>query len=97
MNPLYDPGRLDPYTKQTLDDYGKHGLPPGDCLLAVLSNDLFGAYQRADEQTTATMAAIVWYVVNRLPRGCWGSKAAVEMWIEERRAERRALQQSGAV
>lgn len=97
MHPLCDPGRIRPHTKQTLDDYGKHGLPPGDCLRAVLNNDLIGAYRRADDDTMASMPAIVWYVINRLPRGCYGSEAAVEMWIEERRAARDAERASGAV
>lgn len=90
MNPLYDPGRLDPRIKQSLDDYGKHGIPTGDFLRAVLSNDLFGAFHRADPVSTATIAAIFWYVTNRLPPGCYGSEAAVDAWLEEHRARRRA-------
>lgn len=97
MNPLYDPGRIPTLTKQSLDDYAKHGIPTGDFLRAVLAGDLFAAFHRADPQSTAAIAAIVWYVQNRLPRGCYGSEAAVEAWISERRAERLAQQRSGAV
>lgn len=82
IHPLCDPGRLHPFIKKTLDDYGKHGLPPGDFLLAVLRNDLLGAYARADHDSIATFAAIIHYVRAQLPVGSYGSAAAVDMWIE---------------
>ncbi len=87
MHPIYDPDRIPPLTRQTLDDYAKHGMQPGDCLRAVLAGDLFAAFARADDLTAAAMPAIVVYV-RRLPAAAWGSYQVVQAWIDARAAER---------
>lgn len=93
-NPLTDPGRIAPRIKEALDNYGKHGLPTGDFLRAVLSNDLFTAFRRADPMSTATMAAIVAYITAFLPQGCYGSTAAVDLWLLEHRDAREAARKA---
>ena len=51
----------------------------------MLSNDLFGALQRADHETERAMPAIVRWVYNELPGNAWGSPAAVDAWLAEGR------------
>jgi hypothetical protein len=69
------------YIKDSLDLYRDHRCPPGDCLRAVLSNDLLGAFSRADPDTAAAMRSIVMYISNDFPARAWGSPEKVEAWI----------------
>ena len=57
-----------------------HATYPGGFLTAVLSNDLFDAYGRADEFSKADMDTIVKFVYNRLPGDCWGTRERVKQW-----------------
>ena len=65
-----------------LDRYVEHRIPPGSCTLAILSNDLQGAYGRADHMTAAAMHDIVRYIYNCLPSACWGSREKVQAWLK---------------
>ena len=78
--------RIPEDTRRTLDDYAGVGLPPGDCMRAVLSGDLFQAFARADAVTVAALPAIVTYVVSRMPSGSWGSHEIVSRWIARPRS-----------
>ena len=69
-------------TKLSLDRYGQIGVPTGDFLKAVLSNDLFDAYARADRENINDLPEIVQYIFNELPMKSWGSREKVEAWIE---------------
>lgn len=60
--------------------YKLHGTRPGGFLEAVLSNDLFDAYGRADNFSKADMDLIVKFVYNQLPGDCWGSREKVKQW-----------------
>ena len=60
--------------------YWKYGTDPGDCLRAILSNDLFDAFGRADEFTQADMGLIVKFIYNKLPGDCWGNRERVSKW-----------------
>lgn len=77
------PGHMPERTKRALDDYATAGLRTGDCLYSVLSNDLRGAFARADPEVAAAMPAIITYVCSCLPSRCWGSPAAVEAWLRK--------------
>lgn len=90
MHPIYDPDRVPPLIRETLDDYGKHGTPPGDCTRAILCGDLYLAYARADDETASSMPAIVRYIEERLPAGSFGSRELVADWLATRLSERRA-------
>jgi hypothetical protein len=95
LHPIYEPDRIPPMIRQTLDDYGKRGLPPGDCLRAVLCGDLFLAFARADDETSTAMPAIIVYITERLPAGSFGNYALVADWIAARKAERQAIGPGG--
>jgi len=77
-------------TLDTLDNWAKFGLPPGGFISAVLENDLADAVGRADSRNSAALVGIIDYLINELPRSCWGSYENVAAWGEARRAELRA-------
>lgn len=70
------------YTLESLEAYARTGRPTGGFLYAVLTNNLFGAYGKADRQNLAALEAIVRYVYNVMPADSWGSGQVVEAWIE---------------
>jgi hypothetical protein len=55
--------------------------PTGDCLRAVLENDLKGAFGRADEETAFGMKRILMWLYNYTPSICYGSPARVAAWL----------------
>jgi hypothetical protein len=72
--------------RRALDSYQHAGLRPGDCLYAVLTNDLRRAFAFADVEVAASMPAIMLYVNSRLPCECWGSQPIVEAWLRRPRS-----------
>ena len=76
------------WARDSLERYAEHGIPTGDCLRAVLANDLREAFGRADISTARRMAAIVAYVYNKIPRSATGSYRAVDEGIREKAEER---------
>lgn len=72
--------------KGAIDRYVSAGLRPGDCVYAVLSNDMRVAFARADAEVVAAMPAILRYLNACVPCACWGSPEAVAAWIAKCRA-----------
>lgn len=66
---------------EALTAYGREGIPTGDLLRAVLSNDLFDAMGRADAENRRGLFAITRFVYNSLPGSSWGSPAKVDAWL----------------
>ena len=62
--------------------YIEHGTPPGGFLTAVLSNDLMDALRRADDKNIESLPAWGRLLYNHIPPGAYGSRKAVEAWIE---------------
>ena len=79
-----------PHMAAGLQRYIERGIPPGHFLTALLSNDLIGAYNRADDENTAAMRLWVRFMYWELPHGSYGSPQAVEAWIESHGAAREA-------
>jgi predicted nucleotidyltransferase len=79
-----------PDIKETLDRYASQGIPTGDFLAAVLSNNLMEAMGRADSFNQATLPEICSYIYNELPSPCHGSPEKVNAWLELKRQEREA-------
>ena len=71
---------------QALHDYAWLRVPLGDFLRAVVSNNLFDAIGRADDDNLANMPAIVGYVYNEMPSQCWGSPAHYKAWVKNEAA-----------
>lgn len=68
--------------KQTIDLYVQKGVPTGSCTEAILSNDLFDAFGRADQDTRAAMFEIVSYIYNNCPSGCHGGREIYSAWLK---------------
>ena len=64
-----------------IDRYVQNGIPAGSCTEAILSNDLFDAFGRADIDTRNGMFEIVSYIHNHCPIGCHGSREAYRDWV----------------
>jgi hypothetical protein len=75
-------------TKDTLDNWEKHALPPGSFGEAVLTNDLQEAFACADDDNIAAMHSIVAYVYNKIPGACHGSVERFRDWPARLRAEK---------
>lgn len=63
--------------------YVDHHKLPGSFLQAVICNDLCNALFHADRTNRENLIAIVSYFHNETPAGCWGSKEAMEAWLEQ--------------
>lgn len=74
--------------KEALKDYVERRIEPGGFLYAVLSNDLKGAFARADSYNRASLFQILQFCWMEIPATCWGSVEKVEAWLSnEERAE----------
>jgi hypothetical protein len=62
--------------------YIEKGIPPGDFLTAVLSNNLSESFARADLENRRAMFNWVQYLYSYAPNSCWGSPERVKAWIE---------------
>ncbi len=82
--------------RDALQRYVEHGIPTGDCLRAILANDLMQAFARADVYTARAMPSIASYIHNRIPSEAHGSYEAVDQWIRHAKIHRAVdnLQQS---
>lgn len=69
--------------KGTMQRYIEHGIEPGSFLMAVLSNDLRGACERADSQNKHLLFEYVQWLYNYAPQGCWGDRATVSTWLSK--------------
>ena len=81
------------YMTESLFLYFEQGYRPGSFLEAVLANDLAGAVSFADDTNKKYLEAYVqwlyWHPPGR-PQGGWGSREAVDKWVEEANEARRA-------
>lgn len=66
--------------KDIIDLYVDKGYPVGSFLYAVLTNNLFEAAARADQQNQFALTSICQYIYNYTPGSCWGSVKAVKDW-----------------
>jgi hypothetical protein len=62
--------------------YIERGIPGGSFMNAVLSNDLMGAFGRADDINSAAMFNICCFIRNEAPMGCHGSAEQVHEWTK---------------
>jgi len=64
-----------------LENYRLHRWQPGSFFEAVLSNNLRGAYGKADEEVLYHMKNIMMYLENNFPLNIWGSELNVEEYL----------------
>lgn len=72
------------HTLAALQRYVDDNILPGGFLIAVLSNDLFGAVARADSENGHALPWIVKFIYNRMPGDCWGSEEKIYKFLEEK-------------
>ncbi len=80
---------LPSHLKDVVHKYVYEGLRPGHFLTCVITNDLFGAVARADEESVKYLPQIVKYFYNKLPSKCYGSKERMEEWLSMDELERK--------
>ena len=71
------------HTRGALERYVHHGLMPGDFLVSVLTNDLFGALGRADKQNLMALRDICMFVYDEMPSNSWGTREKVEAFCKD--------------
>jgi len=79
-NPTF-PYEIKEDMKAALDRYSELGVPTGDFLRALLSNDLMEAHGRADDQNRRDIDQLCMYVYNEMPSLCHGSYDLVDAWL----------------
>jgi hypothetical protein len=62
--------------------YIEQGIPPGDFLTAVISNDLCEACGRADEENQHLLFEYVKFFYCHAPQECWGSQEKYKAWVQ---------------
>lgn len=70
------------HTLGALQHYLDNRYHPGGFLEAVLTNDLFGAFQRADTENRNALGAIVQHVYQNFPSSAYGDKERFWSWIQ---------------
>ena len=70
-----------------LKRYVDHGVPPGDFLYAMLTNNLTETFARADIQNQTRVMDYVTVLYNYIPAEAWGSEDKVEQWMTKRKEE----------
>lgn len=83
--------------RESLARYIVSGVPTGDFLAAVLSNDLKESVGRADWLALENIPHIVSWLYNRAPGPCWGSPERVKEWLAMDPARRRRAASGEAV
>lgn len=71
------------HTRAAIERYLQYGYMPGDFLVCVLTNDLFGAVGRADSENIKALKDICMFVYNEMPSNSWGSWEKVEAFCAD--------------
>lgn len=74
------------HNRDGMERYIEQGATPGDFLLAVLSNDLMGAFGKADPINMVNVQSIALWLYNTAPPRCFGSPENVAHWQQMRKA-----------
>jgi hypothetical protein len=74
-------------TLDAIKRYADDGVPTGDFLYAVLTNNLVDSIGRADRENLAALPEIVNYIYNNIPGRSWGSPEKVDSWLKEKYEE----------
>jgi len=74
---------IPPRILKSIYHYVEDKTPTGDFLKAVLSNDLFNAFGRADEENEKNLFNICIFIYNYIPTCCYGSLDKVLEWLKK--------------
>lgn len=84
---LNDDPRFDPIPEHILPGIARYlarGVVPGSFVEAMLTNDLRGVMQCADDQNIRAIPAIWSFLYNNIPSSAWGSPSNVSKWVRGR-------------
>lgn len=76
-------GLVPPHMWDAVKRYMLEGIPGGSFLTALLSNDLIGAFGRADSINAKNMRDWCWFLCNYVPTGSYGSPEKVAEWMTQ--------------
>ena len=74
--------KLPSHMRQSVACYVAHGWPIGGFLVALFSDQLVAAFNRADDDNAAAMQTWVRFIYNHVPTPCWGNPEKVAAWQE---------------
>lgn len=69
------------YMREALERYLIDKKPPGDFLIAIITNDLRGAVNRADSTNAPLIPTYVRWLFNRAPGISHGSPQKMQDWL----------------
>jgi hypothetical protein len=72
------------YILTSLYDYVEHHSAPGHFLTAILSNDLFAAFGRADRDAQNAIGLLITFIHNNVRTDCYGSPEKVSAWLNKK-------------
>ena len=72
------------HCSEGLKNYVINRINTGGFLHAVLINDLFGAFSRADPTNRNDLHDIIMFIYNELPVKCYGTQEKYEGWLRQR-------------
>ena len=73
------PERMKPGIRRYILD----GVIPGHFLSAIVCNDLFDAFGRADDENVKIIEDYIRFFYNYPPSGCYGSEERVRAWMKD--------------
>ena len=65
-----------------IENYIENREPPGDFVLACLSNDEREAERCGSEEQRLAIVRILYYLQIRAPADCWGNELKVNTWLD---------------
>jgi hypothetical protein len=80
-----DYSRLPEHMRDGFMRWIEYGIEPGSFGMAIICNDLFEAFGRADSTNIARMKDIIQFFYNDAPSGCFGSRTKAAAWMQARR------------
>jgi hypothetical protein len=87
---LNEDPRFDPIPEHILPGLARYlarGVVPGSFMEAMLTNDLRGVMQCADDQNMRALPAIWSFLYNSIPSSAWGSPDNMHKWVESKDSE----------
>ena len=86
--------RIPSYMHEGISRWLTDGITPGRFLTAVLSNDLRGAFEHADDQNGKLVRDYIAFLYNHAPIGSWGSEHYFRTWAEDHFKRRGKLEEA---
>lgn len=80
--PAFDP--IPEHILPAIARYLVRGVVPGSFMESMLTNDLRGVMQNADDQNIRALPAIWSFCYNNIPSAAWGSPSNLSKWVRSK-------------